>query len=847
MKKHIFAAALAVMALCITAGAQNQNIAYKDGNVRFTVITDGVIRMEYAPNGQFTDEPSFVAVNRSYPKADFKVKDGSTVEVSTALMTLRYKKGSGPFTDKNLTITAAKGQKPFTWKPGTQDTLNLKGTYRTLDGYDGDRHWDGNKKMPIEDGLLSRSGWTLIDDSHNFLFDNSDWAWVKERQPSEGAQDLYFMAYGTNYKKALKDFTLFAGKVPLPPRYAFGWWWSRYWSYSDSELRELLSHMDAMGLPLDVLVIDMDWHYADGKRGGWTGYTWDTQLFPNPAKFLNWLRDERQLKVTLNLHPADGVRAFDTPYKAMAQYMGVDPDKGEQIPYEGSNKRFMSGLLDVVLKPMQDQGVSFWWLDWQQWANDKKLTALSNTWWINYVFFTHMQRTRDTRPMLYHRWGGLGNHRYQIGFSGDAQITWNSLKFQPWFNSTASNVLYGFWSHDIGGHYGPKTIDPELYIRWMQFGALSPIFRTHSSKSPGMNKEPWTFDYKYSDILRQVILDRYKMTPYIYTMAREAYDDAISICRPMYYDYPEANEAYLYKYQYMFGDQMLVAPIGEAMQDGVSEVEVWLPQGNDWYEVSTGTLLKGGQVVKRTFLLDEYPLYVKAGSILPYHTGNVQNLHGNNEPITVTVFPGADDGTFTLYEDAGDSKDYANSYATTLLTQHREGNTLTVRIGSRMGQYKDMPRDREWQVKVLCTTLPEKIIMNEAEVPFRYDAKELALIIDVPETAATKTKTLAITFPKGAVTGSAATGGSDFADGTLGKMKRAKQALLDYKRKNCHLTRTNELSAMETVVQAIDYEPARAAELVGKFREAFGKLPQLLHDNKIGGKDSTAFMRTVGK
>ena len=321
-------------------------------------------------------------------------------------------------------------------------------------------------------------------------------------------------------------------------------------------------------------------------------------------------------------------------------------------------------------------------------------------------------------------------------------------------------------------------------------------------------------------------------------MAREAYDEAISVCRPMYYDYPEAQEAYDYKYQYMFGDQMRVAPIGEAMNDGVSEVEVWLPAGCDWYEASTGTLLKGGQVVKRRFLLDEYPLYIKAGSILPYHSGDAKNLQCNNEPITVAVYPGADDGTFTLYEDAGDSKDYATQYATTLLSQHREGNTLTVRIGSRNGEYDGMPRDRKWRVKVLCSTLPEKIIMNEDEVPFYYDARELALMIDVPETAGTKTKTLAITFPKDAAT--------DFADGTIGQMKRARQALLNYKRKNCHLTRTNELSAMETAVEAIGYEPTRAAELVGQFRKALGQLPQLLHDNKIGGADSTAFLRSMG-
>ena len=842
-KKTIFAAFAAV--LCALGSlAQSSNVAYQDGNVRFTVITDGTIRMEYAPDGRFIDAPSFVAVNRSYPKSTFSVKQGNTIEVSTPRMTLRYKKGSGPFTADNLTITNAKGQKPFRWVPGLKDTLNLKGTYRTLDGYNGDRHWNGNTLMPIEDGLLSRSGWTLIDDSKNFLFDNSDWPWVEERRSAQGAQDLYFLAYGTDYKQALHDFTIFAGKAPLPPRYAFGYWWSRYWGYSDSELRELLGHFDTMGLPLDVLVIDMDWHYSDNKRGGWTGYTWNTQLFPQPYKFLNWLRDSRDLKVTLNLHPADGVRAFDTPYPAMAAHMGLDAGKGEQIPYEGSNKQFMSGLMDVVLRPMEKEGVSFWWLDWQQWANDKRLTQLSNTWWINYVFFSDMERHRNTRPMLYHRWGGLGNHRYQIGFSGDSQITWESLKFQPWFNSTASNVLYGYWSHDIGGHYGPKTIDPELYIRWMQFGALSPILRTHSSKSPGMNKEPWVFDYKHSDILRQIILGRYKMAPYIYTMAREAYDTGISLCRPLYYDYPEDEQSYIYKYEYMFGDQMLVAPIGEAMQDSISTLKVWLPAGSDWYEASTGTLLKGGQEVERRFLLDEYPLYIKAGSILPYHTNDAKNLRSNNEPLTVTVYPGADNGTFTLYEDAGDSKDYATRYATTLLSQHREGNTLTVRIGSRMGEYDGMPRDRKWRVKVLCTTLPEKIIMNEDEVPFYYDARELALMIDVPETAGTKTKTLAITFPDGFAPATAAA--PALADGTIGQMKRARQALLNYKRKNCHLTRTNELAAMETAVEAIDYEPTRAAELVSQFRKALGQLPQLLHDNKIGDADSTVFLRSMG-
>ena len=150
----------------------------------------------------------------------------------------------------------------------------------------------------------------------------------------------------------------------------------------------------------------------------------------------------------------------------------------------------------------------------------------------NYVFFTEMERNRTTRPMLYHRWGGLGNHRYQIGFSGDAVISWKSLDFQPYFNSTASNVLYGYWSHDLGGHFEADRIDPEMFTRWMQFGAVSPVMRTHSSKSGVLNKEPWVFSPVYFNTIRNTILQRYEMAPYVYTWpVRRMTRDCLSVVR----------------------------------------------------------------------------------------------------------------------------------------------------------------------------------------------------------------------------------------------------------------------------------------------------------------------------
>ena len=236
----------ALMLISVALSAQSSgNVAYQDGQVRFTVITDGVIRLEWEPEGRFTDLASFVASERDYPEVDYKVKtSGKKVRIQTQKMTLEYKTGSGKFNAGNLVIKANDGF--FTWKPGMKQKHNLKGTFRTLDGLDGDvqtQNWVSDMKKgeirQFEDGILSKDGWTLIDESESYLFDDSEWAWVKERENKE-CQDWYFMAYGHDYKAALKDFTVCAGKMPLPPRLTFGYWWSRYWAYTDREMRTLV-------------------------------------------------------------------------------------------------------------------------------------------------------------------------------------------------------------------------------------------------------------------------------------------------------------------------------------------------------------------------------------------------------------------------------------------------------------------------------------------------------------------------------------------------------------------------------------------------------------------------------
>jgi alpha-glucosidase (family GH31 glycosyl hydrolase) len=818
----------------------NPKAVVESGQARFTVLTPRLIRLEWTSSKPFMDNPTLTVINRDLPVPQFsnRIENGELI-IRTADLELRYKTGSGKFNTGNLTISSLAKHQSFSWSPGKTQKGNLKGTSRTLDNYDGDYHiWD-KKKMELEDGLLATDGWTVIDDSKRLLFDNSAWPWVMDH-PAKDYQDFYFFGYGHQYKKALYDYTQIAGRVPLPPRYAFGYWWSRYWSYSDNEMRDVVGNFKSHNVPLDVFVIDMDWHQTDSLRTKydvfdqtkhWTGWTWNKRLFPSPANALSWMKT-KDLKVTLNLHPASGVAAFEEPYQRMAKALNFDTSTKANIPYEGSNKRFMSALFDQVLHPMEKTGVSFWWLDWQQWANDKKIPELNNTWWLNYVFFTDMERTSTTRPLLYHRWGGLGNHRYQLGFSGDAVISWKSLAFQPYFTSSASNVLYGYWSHDIGGHqFGPgsdQKLDPELYVRWMQYGALSPIFRSHSSKNANLNKEVWNFSGQYYDALKEAINLRYELAPYIYTMARKTYETGISLCRPLYYDYPDADQSYKFQSEYMFGDDMLIAPIVEAMDKGQSKLNVWLPEGNSWFEWNTGTLLKGGQEVTRTFSLDEYPIYVKAGAIVPSYK-QIQNLSVQPDRSVIDIFPGAN-GSASVYEDAGNSKKYATEYASTAITsKHLSARNQEIIIKARQGTYPGMPVARTYLVRLVGAEMPRTITVNGKKVDYavepgnntwNYDGKNLTVEISLPKTNCAQQQLISVQYEQNDQ--------MDVNTGLVRKFRQLSKTVTALKFKDADIILPELVGRSEETNRSLSYYPADFYKNLRYFETQFGNLPQAI-------------------
>ena len=705
----------------------------QSGRARFTVLTPQMIRIQYSATQQFEDRATFAVINRRLPVPQFSTREeGGYLYIETSALTLRYRVGTvfNPQlkTPNSLSITLHNVDgRDVLWYPGKEDALNLKGTRRTLDTGSGD-----NYRNDLEQGIISRAGWAVIDESPKtkrgdgsttFAFDGDvdgiDWL---AEPVDKNAYDWYFMGYGHDYKNAIGDYIKIAGRQPMPPLYVLGYWYSKYQRYSQQDFLNLVNEMQRNDIPLDVMIFDMDWHLD-----GWTGWTWNKSLIPNPVGLINWMH-QRGIKVALNLHPADGVASYEDHYSEISAATGLD--EGGRVPWKLEDPKFYRAMFQYIIREREEQGVDFWWIDWQQNLTSNYTEGLGETFWCNHVFYNDMRLNRpERRPFIFHRWGGLGSHRYPIGFSGDTYGTYGSLAFQPYFTATAANVCFGYWGHDLGGHLQIGEKNPELMLRWLQFGVFSPIFRTHGASQAGNERRIWMYD-NFPLMLEAVNL-RYELMPYIYTAAREAYDTGISICRPLYYDWPDHNEAYRQEGEYMFGNDILVSPVVTKSKDGQRTFHrTWLPDG-EWYDVCRGVVRSGGMMLSDNYALNEIPYFVRAGAILPCNP-QVSNLKSHPGTLVLKVTPGGS-GSTQLYEDEGDSQAYQEGeYATTSISQSRYGDIVEVTVAPRQGYYQNMPSERAYRVVLLSDERPSKVSVSGASLTdWTYDEDKRQTIVDV--------------------------------------------------------------------------------------------------------------------
>lgn len=707
---------------------------------RFTLLTSRLIRMEYREDGKFEDRPTQSVWNRRFePVAHRLVTEEEGFELFTDHMHVVY--SGKPFSKNSLMVKALGGSHPFgaTWYYG-EERENLGGTARTLD--------DVNGACKLQDGIQSESGCAVLDDSKSLILTED--GWIAPRQ-GDGV-DIYLFTYGNDYKEALNDFYRLTGKTPMLPRYALGNWWSRYYAYTEDSYKELVTRFEKEKIPFSVGVIDMDWHLVedvDPKYGsGWTGYTWNKNYFPDPERFMTWLHDHG-MRITLNLHPADGIRAYEEAYPAIAAELGnVDTANEAPVDFDITSRKFLEAYFKCVLHPEEKKGVDFWWIDWQQ-GNTTKLPGLDPLWMLNHYHYLDSS-WKGNRPLTFSRYAGVGSHRYPVGFSGDSVISWESLQFQPYFTNTASNVGYGWWSHDIGGHM-MGIRDDELMARWVEYGVFSPINRLHSTDNPFNGKEPWKFDKITQGVMEDYLRLRHGMVPYLYTMNHRANYDDLPLIQPMYYLEPDREEAYQVPNEYYFGSELLVSPITEKQDPEVraAKVTTWLPEGM-WVDFFTGMVYQGGRMIDLWRGVEDMPVLMKAGAIVPMKDmADYDSSTDNPKAMEVRVFP-AEDGTFTLWEDQGDTPvDKEENWVATQLT-FTGGEEDTFTIGKALGNVSVIPESRSWKVvfmgveKACCKVTADG---EEVAVKVSYDKAIAALTVEVPETAVGKE--IVITFADG--------------------------------------------------------------------------------------------------
>ncbi len=643
--------------------------------LRITYLTSRLIRVE---SGDFTDMASFAVWNRKFPRGDMKVREqGDEIAAETDDVIFIIRKGkpySVCFKDSGRVEIFSKQK-------------NLKGTCRTLDGTFG--------KVPLENGLITDGGAYLFEDSSMLLDDNGRFV-----RRSKNHKDYYAFAYGKDYRSTIKAFYDISGQTPLIPRYALGVWWSRYHAYTQKEYLDLMKKFKADGIPLTVATIDMDWHWVKDidkkfgvKYGGWTGYSWNTDLFPSYKEFLNKLKEDN-LYITVNLHPADGVHSYEDMYEDMANAVGINPETGKKVDFRCGSDDFWNAYFDILHKPYEKDGVDFWWIDWQQ-GKKSDVPGLDPLNALNH--YHYLDIAEDGRmPMILSRYAGFGSHRYPLGFSGDTCISWRTLDFQPYFTANAANCAYSWWSHDIGGHHMGYR-DDDLYIRWLQFGVFSPIMRLHSTAWELLGKEPWKYRTEVHNCAREWLNLRHRLIPYIFTMDYRTHTDGAALCEPMYYSYPDNPNAYNVPNQYMFGTELMVCPITKKQDRTINmgSVKAWLPAGR-WVDIFTGKAYRGGQNMELFRDLDTIPVLAKEGAIVPL-SADKGNTVDNPENLEIWAFSG--DGRFTMIEDNGRT-DYNNHKAETTFEMKYQGDSLTFIIEKAEGDFSVIPDKRNYKVIV---------------------------------------------------------------------------------------------------------------------------------------------------
>lgn len=714
----------------LTKATAKEQVVFQGTNYRITVLSERLVRLEYSVDGHFLDNLTTLVKNRNFTVPQFKVEqDQNYLVITTNYFMLQYMKNKpflGPKFAPDSYLKVALVNTDKVWFYGQAEARNFKGGAISLDNYRG--------KISLDKGLYSTDGFVSLDDSGNYEIDANGFL----LRPDVNKVDIYLFMYKRDFGLCLKDYFTLTGYPPLLPRYAFGIWWNREKIYDFDNTKALIKSFNRHQIPLSVLLLSEFWHIKDKKDYNLyrTGFSFNRELFPNPQEFINYMH-ERGVHIGLNFDPIEGIRKEEDRYLNFAEELNVVG--GVTIPFNVFDKNFMALYVKHLIDPLLDIGVDIYWLDYK-----KDLNTIQA---LEYYYNKDFERMKKFRPLVLTRSPLVAPHRAGVLYSGETIVSWDTLKYLPFYNSMAANKGISWWSHDVGG-YKDGIEDSELYLRYVQFSTFSPIFRFSAKRGVYYKREPWMWDVKTFTIAREYCWLRQRLIPYIYTAAYEYHKTGKPLIQPIYYTYPEIYDEPTYRNEYYFGKELFIAPITKPKDVTMNRSieRVFLPKGI-WYDFKTGKRFVGNKRYVVFYKEEEYPIFAKAGSIIPLANLG-ENINDTNPPqsMEINVFPG-ESNEFKLYEDDGITKlNEDGYYIVTSIDYNYLQNNYTLIIHPVEGKTAIIPKLRNYKIRFRNTRTADDVIIylngDKANLEYECYEDENDFVVDIKDVDTTKQLTI---------------------------------------------------------------------------------------------------------
>ncbi len=738
------------------------------GELRVTPVDDGAFEVHYVEQG-IKQLPSFAiadvdtdivsAVSETDSSLAFMI-DGLTAIVEKSPIRVEFMKDGRPLLAEEHGYFAYDTVRGFRF--ALDDGEKILGGGQRVMGMD-----RRGKRMPLynkasygyetnADQMYYSLPAVMSSDKYMVVFDNSASGWLDIgatesdvlKFEAVGGRTAYIVVAGDSYPALIENYTDVTGKQPLPPRWAFGNFASRFGYHTEQETRDVVRRFKRADIPLDAVILDIYWFGPD-IQGHMGNLDWDRDAWPTPERMISDFADQ-------------GVKtiAITEPFilSSSDRWQSAVDNKVLATTPAGEPRRFdfyfgNTGLIDVFNEPAQqwfwepyemlfEQGTAATWGDLGEpevhpgdalhWLSEAGVRAtgdeIHNAYghaWAQMVYERQVEKYPNVRPLILMRSGFAGSQRYaMVPWTGDVARSWGGLKPQVELSLQMSMFGLAYNHSDLGGFAGGEEFDSELYIRWLQYGVFQPVYRPHAQEH--IPAEPVFHDRKTRNIVRDYIKLRYRLLPYVYTLAWENSTTGMPLMRPAIFEDESIPELFDIDDSYFWGDAFFVRPVTDP---GLTSVRTLIPPGA-WFDFWDDTRYEGGRLVDIPVTLETIPVLVRAGSFVPMIDEIQTTRDYSSARLTLHYYADetVQESRGRMYEDDGESRTSLEDGAFELLTfdATRDGDALAIRLQREGGGYDGMPASREVEIVVHNWTGPVDAVTFDGE-PVRAQTNDGSL------------------------------------------------------------------------------------------------------------------------